>query len=152
MLDTSVATASAANSGNPRAHWPAELQASYEAGQFSGVVGSVLVSETDRVRVWHLTIPPGGRCGFHRHVLNYFWTALTDGLARGYFEDGSFVDTKHFQGQTKHMDFGPWASTWCIPWKISARPSCGLRRSNSSIHQMRSWRFRRRFGCHDLDQ
>jgi hypothetical protein len=103
MLDTPLAV----KSSNPRAHWPADLQASYEAGQFSGVVGSVLVSETDRVRVWHLTIPPGGRCGFHRHVLNYFWTALTDGLARGYFEDGSIVDTKHFKGQTKHMDFGP---------------------------------------------
>jgi hypothetical protein len=69
-------------------------------------VGSVLVSETDRVRVWHLTIPPGKCCGFHRHVLNYFWTCLTDGVARGWFEDGSIVDTVHTVGQTKHLDYG----------------------------------------------
>ena len=93
--------------GNPRAHWPEALQAEYEAGKDSGVVGSVLVSETDRVRVWHLSIAPGARCGFHRHVLNYFWTALTDGKARGYFEDGRITETAHFKGQTVHLDFGP---------------------------------------------
>ncbi len=92
---------------NPRAHWPEELQAEYEAGKGSGVVGSVLVSETDRVRVWHLSIPAGARCGFHRHVLNYFWTALTDGRARGYFEDGRITETTHHKGQTVHLDFGP---------------------------------------------
>jgi hypothetical protein len=93
--------------GNPRAHWPAEMQDAYEAGRMSGQVGSVLVSETDRVRVWHLTIPPGKCCGFHRHVLNYFWTCLTDGTARGWFEDGRIVDTVHTVGQTKHLDYGP---------------------------------------------
>ena len=92
---------------NPRAHWPVERQAAYEAGRHSGLVGSVLVSETERVRVWSLTIPPGGSCGFHRHVLNYFWTALTPGTARGWFEDGSVTTSVHTVGQTRHMDFGP---------------------------------------------
>ena len=91
---------------NPRGHWPEPMQAAYEQGRMSGQVGSVLVSETDRVRVWHLTIPPGKSCGFHRHVLNYFWTCLTDGVARGWFEDGSVVDTVHTVGQTKHLDYG----------------------------------------------
>ena len=92
---------------NPRAAWPPALQDDYETGRNSGVVGSTLVSETDRVRVWHLTIPPGTNTGFHRHVLNYFWTVHTDGRARGYFEDGSIVDSVHTVGQTKHMSFGP---------------------------------------------
>ena len=91
---------------SPRAAWPAELQRDFEAGEFSGCVGSVLVSETDRVRVWYLHIPVGTRCGFHRHVLNYFWTALSDGRARNYFEDGRIVEGRHHKGQTKHFDFG----------------------------------------------
>lgn len=93
--------------GSPRAHWPRDLQDGFEAGEYSGCVGSVLVSETDKVRVWHLTIPKGTRCGFHRHVLNYFWTALNDGVARGYFEDGQIRDTVHFKGETRHLNFGP---------------------------------------------
>jgi hypothetical protein len=105
MLTTEASKSPVA--GNPRAHWPEHMQEAYEAGRMSGQVGSVLVSETDRVRVWHLTIPPGKCCGFHRHVLNYFWTCLTDGTARGWFEDGRIVDTVHTVGQTKHLDYGP---------------------------------------------
>ncbi len=90
-----------------RAHWPKDLQEDIKANEFSGVVGSVLVSETDRVRVWHLHLKPGYRCSFHRHVLNYFWTCHTHGKARGYFEDGSIKDVTHFPGDTRHMDYGP---------------------------------------------
>ena len=99
-------SAALAMEANPRGHWPADLQTAYEAGRFSGVVGTTLVSETGRVRVWNLVIPVGGRCGFHRHVLHYFWTALAAGRARGYFEDGRIVDVVHHRGETKHMDFG----------------------------------------------
>jgi beta-alanine degradation protein BauB len=95
-----------ANNDNPRAHWPEELQQDYERNTFNGCVGSVLVSETDRVRVWHLLIPAGKRCGFHRHVLDYFWTCHTHGLARGYFEDGSITESRHFPGDTRHLYYG----------------------------------------------
>ncbi|MFO7297579.1 MAG: hypothetical protein DIU57_004025 [Pseudomonadota bacterium] len=91
---------------NPRAHWPKELQEEIERNAFNGVVGSVLVSETDRVRVWHLRIPAGKRCPFHRHVLDYFWTCHTHGKARNYYEDGRIVEVTHFPGDTKHLYFG----------------------------------------------
>lgn len=91
---------------NPHAAWPDGLLNDMNANQFSGVVGSVLVSETDRVRVWHLHLPVGKRCAFHRHVLNYFWTCHSHGKARGYFEDGTVKDVSHFPGDTKHFDFG----------------------------------------------
>jgi hypothetical protein len=94
-------------SANPRASWPAAMQKEFSENQFNGCVGSVLVSETDRVRVWHLSIPPGKRCNFHRHVLNYFWTAHNAGRARNWFEDGSTVDGAYFKGETRHLDFGP---------------------------------------------
>jgi hypothetical protein len=92
---------------SPRSQWPSALQREFEAGEHSGCVGSVLVSETDRVRVWHLHIPAGKRCGFHRHVLNYFWTAHNAGKARGYFHDGRIADTVHYAGETRHLSFGP---------------------------------------------
>lgn len=91
---------------NPRANWPKELQDDIAANAFNGVVGSVLVSETDRVRVWHLHLPAGKRCSFHRHVLDYFWTCHSHGKARGYYEDGRIVDVSHFPGDTKHLTFG----------------------------------------------
>ena len=92
---------------NRRDHWPKDLQEDIDSNAMSGVVGSVLVSETDKVRVWHLYLKPGYRCSFHRHVLNYFWTCHSHGEARGYFEDGTIKDVKHFPGDTRHMNYGP---------------------------------------------
>jgi hypothetical protein len=91
---------------NARAHWPADMQKEIVENEFNGCVGSVLVSETDKIRVWHLTIPPGKRCNFHRHVLNYFWSAHHAGRARNYFEDGSSSDVSYFKGETRHLNFG----------------------------------------------
>jgi hypothetical protein len=86
--------------------WPPGAVEDMKTNAMSGVVGSTLVSETDRVRVWHLILPPGKRCPFHRHVLNYFWTCHTHGVARGYYEDGSITETTHFPGDTRHLDYG----------------------------------------------
>jgi beta-alanine degradation protein BauB len=85
--------------------WPAGMQAELEANRQSAIVGSTLVSETDRVRVWHLLIPAGKRCAFHVHVLDYFWTCHTQGTARSYYEDGSIVRATFAPGDTKHMTF-----------------------------------------------
>lgn len=92
---------------NPRAAWPKALQREFEDNEFNGCVGTVLVSETDRMRIWHLHLPPGKRCNFHRHVNNYFWSAHNAGSARGYFHDGRIVDVTHHAGETKHFTFGP---------------------------------------------
>ena len=90
---------------SPFANWPEGLQEELAENQFNPCVGSVLVSETDKLRVWHLTIPAGKRCTFHRHVLNYFWTCHTHGNARGYFSDGRITESVHFPGDTRHLDF-----------------------------------------------
>jgi len=85
---------------NPRAHWPQELQREFEESANNGIVGSVLVSETSRVRVWHLHLPPGKRCNFHKHVLHYFWSCHSHGKARGWLQD-----VVHTPGETKHFEF-----------------------------------------------
>lgn len=89
------------------AHWPEGLHEEMLANAQNGCVGSVLVSETDRVRVWHLFIAPGQRCTFHRHVNPYFWSSHADGKARGYFSSGLVRDTVHYAGETKHYYYGP---------------------------------------------
>lgn len=89
------------------AEWPEGLYEDMLAHQSNGCVGSVLVSETDRVRVWHLLLPPGKRCPFHRHVNPYFWSVHRAGKARGYFSDGRIKDVEHYVGETKHFYYGP---------------------------------------------
>lgn len=88
-----------------RAHWPQDVQEDILHNEYNGTVGTVLVSETEDVRVWHLHIGAGERCAFHRHVLNYFWTCHSYGESRSYFEDGSIRDAKYQPGSTKHFSF-----------------------------------------------
>ena len=93
-------------STDPFAAWPAGVREDMESNRMNGCVGSVLVSEDDKVRVWHLHLPAGKRCAFHRHVLDYFWTCHSHGTARGYFEDGAIKDVTHFPGDTRHLNYG----------------------------------------------
>ena len=95
-------TIAAANSFD---RWPAGLRQELQDNAMNPVVGSVLVSETDKLRVWHLLVPAGERCTFHRHVLDYFWTCHSHGRARGYYEDGSITETTHFPGDTMHLSY-----------------------------------------------
>lgn len=88
-----------------RKAWPLELQKEFDRNEFNGAVGSTLVSETDRMRVWHFSLPAGTRYTFHRHVLDYFWSCHTVGKARGYYDDGRIIDVDHYAGQTKHFVF-----------------------------------------------
>ena len=64
--------------------WPGAIAAEVEAKRHNhnGCVGTALVSESDRVRVWIIRLAPGERVGFHRHVLDYFWTCVTGGRGR----------------------------------------------------------------------
>jgi hypothetical protein len=88
-----------------RAHLSTDLRREFEENEYNGCVGTALVSETDRVRVWHLHIPVGTRVGVHRHVLNYFWTCHAGGKSRVYYGDGRIVDQIIVRGETKHIDF-----------------------------------------------
>src|SRR6516165_6884944 len=80
--------------------WPSD---EFVANQLNGRVGTRLLSETDRVRVWEIRLAPGERIGFHRHVLDYFWTAVTPGRARSHTEDGSVVEATYAAGDTRHF-------------------------------------------------
>ena len=71
----------------------------------NGEVGDCLVSESDRVRVWHIHAKPGDRLKAHTHVLDYFWTVHTAGRARIHLSDGTNFDVDYSPGETKHFTF-----------------------------------------------
>ncbi|WP_029009260.1 hypothetical protein [Azospirillum halopraeferens] len=89
------------------ADWDDATRAEFAVNQANGCVGHVLVSETPRVRVWSLHLKPGERIGFHRHVLDYFWTAVTPGRGRSRHHDGRVVETVYEPGLTRHLCFAP---------------------------------------------
>jgi hypothetical protein len=86
--------------------WPSSLRDEFETNRNNGQVGTRLLSETDRVRVWEIRLAPGERIGFHRHVLDYFWTAVTPGRARSHAQDGSVVEAIYAAGDTRHFVYG----------------------------------------------
>lgn len=85
--------------------WTADARAELETNQWNGHVGQQLVSQTDLVRVWMMHLEPGERMPFHRHVLNYFWTALLPGKARSRYGDGSVRLYQYERGETLHLHF-----------------------------------------------
>jgi beta-alanine degradation protein BauB len=85
--------------------WPQHIIGEFERNQENPRVGSTLVSETDRARVWTISLKPGERLGFHKHVLDYFWTVMTNGKARSHRGDGSTVEVEYKAGDTKHLTY-----------------------------------------------
>ena len=88
--------------------WPRVLREEFEreSKNPNGCVGSALVSESDRVRVWTIHLKPGERFGFHRHVLDYFWTSISGGRGRQHLMDGSTVEYTYEPGETRHEIYG----------------------------------------------
>ena len=92
-----------------RPEWPAEIKAEFkrESRQHNGCVGTQLLSETDKLRVWIIRLKPGERVGFHRHVLDYFWTSVNGGRGRQHLMDGTTVEHDYAPGETRHETYGP---------------------------------------------
>ncbi|MFY9684502.1 MAG: hypothetical protein WAJ88_01790 [Pseudolabrys sp.] len=88
--------------------WPADIAAEFarEAKNPNPCVGSTLLSENERTRVWIIRLAPGERIGFHRHVLDYFWTAVLGGCARQHVHDGTTVEYTYQPGETRHESYG----------------------------------------------
>jgi len=87
--------------------WPQWLAQEFEQERRhpNGRVGTELLSESDRVRVWTIRLKPGERVGFHRHVLDYFWSAITAGRGRQHLQDGSTVEHSYRAGETRHETY-----------------------------------------------
>ena len=97
-----------ASNSHVNVEWTLALKDEFarEAEQPNGCVGTELLSETDKTRVWMIRLKPGERIGFHRHVLNYFWTSVNGGRGRQHLMDGSTVEYSYFPGETRHETYG----------------------------------------------
>lgn len=51
-------------------------------------VGSKLLFENDKVRVWDLRLEPGQSTGLHRHLHDYLYVVIGDGVLQGVGADG----------------------------------------------------------------
>lgn len=87
--------------------WPAAIAAEFENERKNPnpCVGSILISESERVRVWMIKLQPGERIGFHRHVLDYFWTSVNGGHGRQHVHDGTTVEYTYQPGETRHETY-----------------------------------------------
>ncbi len=92
--------------GEGFAGWTPELRAEFAANRDNVRVGGRLLSETDRVKVWEIRLAPGERMPAHRHVLDYFWTVLTDGVSIQHADDGTTTRVTYRAGETRHLSFG----------------------------------------------
>ena len=96
-----------AASSSDKSAWSAALQAEFEreAKANNPCVGSTLLSESERTRVWIINLKPGERLGFHRHVLDYFWTSVNGGRGRQHVNDGTTVEYSYVPGETRHESY-----------------------------------------------
>src|SRR4029078_13195738 len=104
--------------------WPDEVRQDFVDNEFNGKVGSRLVSESDRVRVWEIRLQPGQRVAAHRHIVDYFWTAINPGSSRQHTAHGTTREVTYLPGQTRHFhcaegeyllhDLKTWVTpNWC---------------------------------------
>lgn len=52
-------------------------------------VGTRLLFENDRVRVWDLQLAPGESTGLHRHETDFLYVVIGDGSLQTVYADGS---------------------------------------------------------------
>ena len=84
--------------------------AAYETelkGEPNRVVGTRLLLENDRVRVWEISLEPGGRAPFHWHATPYFFVCVEAGRSRSRFPNGYFVDDDSEVGDSVFLDIDP---------------------------------------------
>lgn len=55
----------------------------------SDAVGTKLLFENDRVRVWDLRLEPGEQTAFHRHSTDFLYVVIGDGELQTLFPDGT---------------------------------------------------------------
>jgi quercetin dioxygenase-like cupin family protein len=82
-----------------------------------GPIGDAILFENEAIRVWSISLEPGGRQPWHQHLLPYLIVPLTAGKNVMTFSDGRVRETQETPGEVIWRDAGiPHelvnASTW----------------------------------------
>jgi hypothetical protein len=88
----------------------------------SSDVGTKLLFENDRVRVWDLRLAPGESTGLHRHTTDYLYVVIGDGALAGKSADGASqpiermsdgeVRFRHIDGEDVHEAINVGDTPW----------------------------------------
>ena len=73
-------------------------------GEPNREVGTRLLLENDRVRIWEICVEPGHRVPFHWHTTSYFFVCVDAGRARSRFPNGFYADLDYQVGVTWFSD------------------------------------------------
>jgi uncharacterized cupin superfamily protein len=85
--------------------WSDDIRNEFSDQSSNGRVGGRLLLENDRVRVWEIRLEPGERYGAHRHVLDYFWVAVTEGTSLQHTSDGRTERVHYRAGDTMFFSY-----------------------------------------------
>jgi beta-alanine degradation protein BauB len=88
------------------ADWSPELLAELDTQMANPLVGTRLLLEDERSRVWEIRLAPGERLTFHRHVLDYFWTCVSGGDAISRDGKGTTQARRYEVAETRALSFG----------------------------------------------
>ena len=86
-------------------------------------VGSRLLFENDRVRVWDLCLQPGESTGQHCHSTDYFYVVIGGGELQGISADGTASPPREMQDGEVHFrcvngeDIHAAVNTGDRPWR-----------------------------------
>ncbi len=86
---------------------PAEYAEELEAAPHNLDVGTSILFENHRIRVWDIILKPGERGPFHAHTRNYFWTVVEGSRGLQRFADGTFAVRDYLEGETKWLEHTP---------------------------------------------
>ena len=73
-------------------------------GEPSTNVGTRLLFENERVKVWEIALKPGERAPFHRHTHPYFYVCVDPGRVRTRFPNGYYVEGDEEIGGVAFME------------------------------------------------
>ncbi len=94
-----------------------------------GDVGTKLLLENDRVKIWDLSLEPGQSSDWHHHTLDYITVGLTESKMWREYEDGTTDETTPPLGSTgTPRSTSP---TW-LPTSALLRTATSSSRSRSS--------------------
>ena len=74
-------------------------------------VGTKIIFENHKIRIWEVRLAPGERGPFHTHAISYFWTVIAGGIGRQRSQDGSMITREYSAGDTnysEHSEHDPW--------------------------------------------
>ena len=85
---------------------PADFAGELRAEQNRGV-GTRLLLENERIRVWEIRLEPGQRAPFHWHTTPYLFVCVEAGRSRSRFPNGFYIDDDSEVGDTVFLDITP---------------------------------------------